>query len=62
MTVSQTPSRGGDPAGEATYALDMRAWKLFAAEFICQIGNTPEEREKINMIPILCPENCESVS
>lgn len=28
MTVSQTPSRGGDPPREAMYASDTRAWRL----------------------------------
>lgn len=46
MTVSQTPSRGDDPPGEAMYALDTHAWRLFfPLLLICQIDNAPEDRE-----------------
>lgn len=60
MSLSQTPSRGSGPPSEAKCFRHTSLKTLFPTGFICQIGNTTQERENYYN-SILCPENCESV-
>lgn len=45
MALPQTPSRGGDPPSEAVCFRHRSLKTLCPMEFICQIGNSTEERE-----------------